>query len=1083
MATISNNEIKIKYSLDTTDLANATALFDRLSAEDRQLLNDLKKLQAQLTATGKAGAGAGNSIAGGNKAAAGSLTDLQNRVKDLTNRLNNLNPTASNYETILKRLQRAQANLSIATAQMNDKLGKSQAQFKTLDATIGSLGNTLLAVFSVQQFLSFGKSVLDTTIKMQGLQKAIEFTAGSAIGGASDFRFLKEIAEQLGLPLQAAAEGFKGFSAAAQRANITVMQQREMFTDLSKAMAALQVTSQDAQLIFFGFSQLMSKAKVSAQELYHQIGERLPLAMEAAQIAAGRLTGQTKVTTSELMMMVESGKLLSDQFAPQFTKALGELAKGGALVETLGKDVTRLSNAWEEFKAALGDDSAINLVVKGLTKVVEKINKITEAANYYSQNGLFPDVSFQEFKKFEKQATDTYDKVASTADTRFKELIDINKSFQKTLTDDTEQAELQRVVLQTQFNEKRKQVVQDLINNVKREEANIKKAQDEIAKTTYGFGPSTNKDKVIQLKQDIKVAEAAKAAFEKLYADIPELATFLPDPEKEKKKDKELENLYKTLIDREESRMKAEEDLIKSRTRPGTEQDLLVVQNRIKFNNKMLDIDRDARFKELELAKNNAVKRDAEIVKDEESIEETKRQIRFKAFAAEKEYLDKNLELIQDAQRKRKQAIQTDEQNELEDTKDFYDDKEKVLTDAYKKNIAVQGLSNETLKTLEQNYNDAILELTEDREKARLDIIDKYRAIEKRQRIEAEAEIRSTLVEAATIRNAALEKNEMRKADIADEGALAQIEIERKKNHDIAAEELKSGNLSEENKKIINEKLHSMDVLLDAQATAIIESGEQRRREYRAQIAIETVNALKGISDGLFNHYQQQLDNELVLLNRNYDEQIRLADGNQAAIANLEAKRREQEREIKLKQFRAEQQQAIANVIFNTAPIIAQYLAGVLTAPLAAIGIASQAAQIGLILAQPVPEFAEGTKGKKFKGGPAIVGERGVEKVITESGKVYYTPNKASLVELPKGSQVIPNHALTKPELFLAGQYAGRTTTTTASPVVGKLDEIGGILKGLPITQLNMDERGFEKFIRTPRRTTKILNNRFGIKS
>jgi hypothetical protein len=47
--------------------------------------------------------------------------------------------------------------------------------------------------------------------------------------------------------------------------------------------------------------------------------------------------------------------------------------------------------------------------------------------------------------------------------------------------------------------------------------------------------------------------------------------------------------------------------------------------------------------------------------------------------------------------------------------------------------------------------------------------------------------------------------------------------------------------------------------------------------------------------------------------------------------------------------------------------------------------------------------------------------------------------------------------------------------------VVGKLDELGSILKGLPITQLNMDERGFEKFIRTPRRSTKILNNRFGI--
>jgi tryptophan synthase beta subunit len=38
---------------------------------------------------------------------------------------------------------------------------------------------------------------------------------------------------------------------------------------------------------------------------------------------------------------------------------------------------------------------------------------------------------------------------------------------------------------------------------------------------------------------------------------------------------------------------------------------------------------------------------------------------------------------------------------------------------------------------------------------------------------------------------------------------------------------------------------------------------------------------------------------------------------------------------------------------------------------------------------------------------------------------------------------------------------------------------IGRGTPGEPITQLNMDEKGFEKYIRTERRTTKILNNRF----
>jgi hypothetical protein len=125
-----------------------------------------------------------------------------------------------------------------------------------------------------------------------------------------------------------------------------------------------------------------------------------------------------------------------------------------------------------------------------------------------------------------------------------------------------------------------------------------------------------------------------------------------------------------------------------------------------------------------------------------------------------------------------------------------------------------------------------------------------------------------------------------------------------------------------------------------------------------------------------------------------------------------------------------------------------------------------------------VPEFAEGTKGKAFEGGAAIVGERGVEKVVTKGGKVYFTPNKASLVDLPAGSEVVPNHMLTSQERFLAGQLMSGKSSSS-NPIAGQLTEIGSILKNLPITQLNMDERGFEKFIRTPRRTTKVLNNRF----
>ena len=241
---------------------------------------------------------------------------------------------------------------------------------------------------------------------------------------------------------------------------------------------------------------------------------------------------------------------------------------------------------------------------------------------------------------------------------------------------------------------------------------------------------------------------------------------------------------------------------------------------------------------------------------------------------------------------------------------------------------------------------------------------------------------------------------------------------------------------------------------------------------------LKTFELTQTITDGAFSIYQARLNNEMTLLNQKYSEEIRLADGNQQKIDEINQERAQKEKEIKTRQFKADQAQAISRVIFETASMIAKWATNPITAPLAALSLAVQAAQIGAILAQPVPEFAEGTKGKPFKGGKAMVGERGVEKVVTESGKVYFTPPTATLVDLPKGSQVIPNHALSKQEIYWGSMQSGKQSSS-GSPVVGEIRELGSILKGLPITHLNMDERGFEKFIRTPRRTTKILNNRF----
>jgi hypothetical protein len=303
-------------------------------------------------------------------------------------------------------------------------------------------------------------------------------------------------------------------------------------------------------------------------------------------------------------------------------------------------------------------------------------------------------------------------------------------------------------------------------------------------------------------------------------------------------------------------------------------------------------------------------------------------------------------------------------------------------------------------------------------------------------------------------------------------------EFEDAANKELLTTRTVKNTVAEEDKKLYDKRLAAMKKWqADYEAGLAAEvAAKKKAEEQKEAIQQKAFELTQIITNGAFDLYQARLSNEITLLNKKYSDEVILADGNRQKIDELTQQKNLKEKELKTKQFKAEQAAAASRVLFQLAQEVMKY--GVSNPPLAAFAGFIAAAQLGLIAAQPVPEFAEGTKGKAFKGGKAMVGERGVEKVVTESGKVYFTPATATLVDLPKGSQVIPNHALSKQEIYWGSMQSGKQAGN-GSPMIGKLDELGSILKGLPITQLNMDERGFEKFIRTPRRTTKILNNRF----
>jgi hypothetical protein len=253
------------------------------------------------------------------------------------------------------------------------------------------------------------------------------------------------------------------------------------------------------------------------------------------------------------------------------------------------------------------------------------------------------------------------------------------------------------------------------------------------------------------------------------------------------------------------------------------------------------------------------------------------------------------------------------------------------------------------------------------------------------------------------------------------------------------------------------------------------------RRKKDVEIVQAASQVASAVLDGFINLQQQQTQKELASLNKKYESELRLAGDNEQKVNELNEKRSQKEKELRTKEFEAQRAAAISQVIFKTAPIIAEYFVSGFLAPLAIAGLATAAAQIAFIAAQPVPEFKEGTKGKPFKGGKAIVGEIGKEWVVTTSGAVYETPGVATLVDLPKGSQVIPHHEVIKSERFMGSKLMNQGRGESGNgQLAERLISIENTLSKLPITSLTMDERGFTKKIQTKSRETRILNNRFG---
>lgn len=162
----------------------------------------------------------------------------------------------------------------------------------------------------------------------------------------------------------------------------------------------------------------------------------------------------------------------------------------------------------------------------------------------------------------------------------------------------------------------------------------------------------------------------------------------------------------------------------------------------------------------------------------------------------------------------------------------------------------------------------------------------------------------------------------------------------------------------------------------------------------------------------------------------------------------------EQKKQIAINQAKREKAIALANVAINTAVAILKNTAQLGYLPAIPVNIATGilgALQAATILAQPLPQYAKGTD--NHIGGLGIVGDGGrPEMVITPSGGIFKTPSVPTLVDMPKGTMVMPDYAKALANMNaerLPKDASDNITIFESVKQIKKIDESNKLLKQL----------------------------------
>lgn len=149
------------------------------------------------------------------------------------------------------------------------------------------------------------ESVWDAGVKLAANQIRFNVAFDGVEEGTKQLQFARDVALNLKLPIDTMVKSYGDLALAAKGSALEGEGARKIFIGFAQAARVNGATNEATAGVFKALTQILSKGKVQAEELRHQLGDRLPGAMQLMATGLG-------VTTAQLDAMMKKGELTSD---------------------------------------------------------------------------------------------------------------------------------------------------------------------------------------------------------------------------------------------------------------------------------------------------------------------------------------------------------------------------------------------------------------------------------------------------------------------------------------------------------------------------------------------------------------------------------------------------------------------------------------------------------------------------------------------------------------------------------------------------------------------------------------------------